>query len=65
VSVVWVYVDVSDLLCILRNEMECLEFWYFYVGTDVTQVYIVGGDSHMSSCSDRFFEETEEYTVRE
>jgi hypothetical protein len=35
-------VGVSDRLCVLMVEMECIEFWVFYVGTDIMWVYVVG-----------------------
>jgi hypothetical protein len=32
------------------DEMECFEFWSFYVDIDIMRVYVVGADGHVSSC---------------
>jgi hypothetical protein len=38
------------LLICFNNEMECFEFWSFYIGTDITQVYIAGANGLVLSC---------------
>jgi hypothetical protein len=51
VGVISVYVaGISGHLCVLMNEMGCLEFWSFYADTDVMQVCTVGADGHMLFC---------------
>jgi hypothetical protein len=43
-------VGFNDRLCVLMDEMGCLEFWSFCVDANVIRVYVVGADGHVSSC---------------
>jgi hypothetical protein len=43
-------VGVNIRLCVLMDEMECFDFWSFYVDADVMRVYTDGADGHVSSC---------------